>query len=147
MKLVSYLNDGQDQLAILVDGMLYNTDELHPDLPSSMGMFLNYWDDAYPNALVADQAIKEKRFQTLMKTQKKMVKKRNAQFVGKKLPVIVEGYHPESKFLMVGRTTGQCPEIDGIVIINDGRKVSAFGEIYNVEISECSGYDLIGKVL
>jgi len=63
MKLVSYLNDGQDQLAILVDGMLYNTDELHPDLPGSMSMFLNYWDDAYPNTLAAERAIKEKRFQ------------------------------------------------------------------------------------
>lgn len=62
MRLVSYLNDGHDQLAILVDGMLYNADELHPDSPGSMGMFLNYWEDAYPNALAAEQAIKEKRF-------------------------------------------------------------------------------------
>ncbi|MFT3703446.1 MAG: fumarylacetoacetate hydrolase family protein [Agriterribacter sp.] len=62
MKLVSYLNDGQDQLAILVDGMLYNTDELHPDLPGSMGMFLNYWEDAFPHASAAEEAVREKRF-------------------------------------------------------------------------------------
>lgn len=62
MKLVSYLADGHDQLAILVDGMLYHADELHPDIPGSIGMFLNYWEDAYPNALAAEQAIKEKRF-------------------------------------------------------------------------------------
>ena len=67
--------------------------------------------------------------------------------VGKKLPVVVEGYHPESKLLMVGRFYGQCPEIDGQVIINDGRKVKAFGKIYTVEITDAAGYDLVGRVI
>ncbi|MEO6330776.1 MAG: fumarylacetoacetate hydrolase family protein [Ginsengibacter sp.] len=47
MKLVSYNKDEQDQLAILEDGLLYDTDLLHPDLPVSMSMFLNYWDHVY----------------------------------------------------------------------------------------------------
>ena len=51
MKLVSYHKDGQDQLAILVDGLLYDTDLMHPDLPVSMSMFLNYWEDVLPVAL------------------------------------------------------------------------------------------------
>ena len=46
MKLVSYLKDEQDQLAVLVDGYLYDMSHLHPDLPNSMGMFLAYWEDA-----------------------------------------------------------------------------------------------------
>jgi fumarylacetoacetate (FAA) hydrolase len=57
MKLVSYLNDGRDQFAILVDGLVYNADLVHMELPSSMGMFLNYWEDLYPSALSANQAI------------------------------------------------------------------------------------------
>jgi fumarylacetoacetate (FAA) hydrolase len=61
MKLVSYVKDGHDQLAIYIDGYLYNTDQLHPELPSSMGMFLNYWDDYYPIALTCHKAITEKR--------------------------------------------------------------------------------------
>ncbi|HTQ29301.1 MAG TPA: fumarylacetoacetate hydrolase family protein [Puia sp.] len=48
MKLVSYLKDGQDQLAMLVDGLLYDMENIHPDLPNSMGMMLNYWEDCYP---------------------------------------------------------------------------------------------------
>ena len=52
MKLVTYLKDEQQQLAILVDGNLYDTDTLHPDLPISMSMFLNYWDDIMPVAAV-----------------------------------------------------------------------------------------------
>lgn len=62
MKLVSYLRDGQDQLAILINGLLYNADELHPNLPGSMGMFLNYWDDAFPLAQQAEEAILQGRF-------------------------------------------------------------------------------------
>lgn len=56
MKLVSYYKDEQDQLAIFSDGLLYDTDLLHPDLPVSMAMFLNYWEDIYP----ATAAINEK---------------------------------------------------------------------------------------
>lgn len=58
MKLVTYLKEGHDQLALLVDGKLYDTDLLHSDLPVSMAMFLNYWDDMYPLALAAEKQIK-----------------------------------------------------------------------------------------
>ncbi|MGN6163944.1 MAG: fumarylacetoacetate hydrolase family protein [Flavisolibacter sp.] len=50
MKLISYLKEDHDQLAILVDGLLYDMDLIHPDLPNSMGMFLNYWEDVFPVA-------------------------------------------------------------------------------------------------
>jgi len=59
MKLVSYYNGEQDQLAILVDGLLYDTDLMHPDLPASMSMFLNYWEDLYPVTVTIDNKIKE----------------------------------------------------------------------------------------
>lgn len=48
MKLITYLNEGQEQLAVLQEGRVYNMDQLHPDLPSSMNLFLNYWDDYLP---------------------------------------------------------------------------------------------------
>lgn len=99
----------------------------------------------YPNQIPED--VKEKRFRRLMQVQQKIVKKRNKAFIGKKLEVIVEGYHPESRLLMCGRYAGQCPEIDGMIIINDGRKVTAFGERYTVEITDVSDYDLVGKVI
>ena len=59
MKLVTYLKDGHDQLALLVEDKLYDTDLLHPDLPISMAMFLNYWEDMFPLAQAAEQKIKE----------------------------------------------------------------------------------------
>ena len=58
MKLVTYLKHNHEQLAMIVNGKLYDLDNLHPDLPVSMAMFLNYWDDMYPLALAAEQQIK-----------------------------------------------------------------------------------------
>lgn len=57
VQIVSYLQDSHDRLAVLIDGLLYNMDELHPDLPGSMGMFLNYWDDALPIATHARNSV------------------------------------------------------------------------------------------
>lgn len=59
MKLVTYLKEGRDHLAMLVDGRLYDMETLHPDLPVSMAMFLNYWDDIMPLAKAVEQRIKE----------------------------------------------------------------------------------------
>src|SRR5688572_6145263 len=62
MKLVSYYKDGQDQLAFLVDGLLYDTDLVHPHLPVGMAMFLNYWEDLYPIARSVDKTLKDGKF-------------------------------------------------------------------------------------
>jgi len=48
MKLVSYLKDQQEQLAFYSNGALYDADKLHPDMPGTMSLFLNYWDDLMP---------------------------------------------------------------------------------------------------
>ncbi len=50
MKLVSYIKEGRDQLAAYVDGYLFDMEDLHPDLPNNMGLFLQYWEDSIPAA-------------------------------------------------------------------------------------------------
>lgn len=94
-----------------------------------------------------DEGTKERRYKQLMQVQKKVVKKRLKKMVGKTITVVVEGYHPESKLLMIGRHSGQCPDIDGCVIINDARGVNAFGKRYLVEITDTTDYDLVGRVI
>lgn len=59
MKLVSYLRDSHDQLAILVDGHLYDMEKIHPDLPNNMSMFLQYWEDSLPMAMAGDLMVKD----------------------------------------------------------------------------------------
>jgi fumarylacetoacetate (FAA) hydrolase len=61
MKLVSYLKEEHDQLAILENNLLYDTDLLHTEMPSSMMMFLTYWEDNYSLALKLNQAISDNR--------------------------------------------------------------------------------------
>jgi fumarylacetoacetate (FAA) hydrolase len=61
MKLVSYLKDDHDQLGILIDGIVYDADTLHPDLPGSMGLFLNFWDDSLQLAYAGMDYLKSGR--------------------------------------------------------------------------------------
>jgi fumarylacetoacetate (FAA) hydrolase len=39
--------------------MVYDMEVLHPDLPSSMSMFLNYWEDSFPVAQAGELMLKE----------------------------------------------------------------------------------------
>ncbi len=59
MKLVSYLKDGHDALAVQVDNYLYDMDLLHPDLPTSMSLFLAYWEDVFAIAQQGERMIRE----------------------------------------------------------------------------------------
>jgi ribosomal protein S12 methylthiotransferase len=93
------------------------------------------------------EKVKEKRQKRLASTQQEVVAQLNQQMVGRKLTVVVENYHPETDLLLVGRYFGQCPEIDGQVILNDWQRVEAFGQRYLVEITATSGYDLVGRVI
>jgi fumarylacetoacetate (FAA) hydrolase len=63
MKLITYLKGGEEQqLAMVVNGIVYDMDALHSDLPVSMAMFLNYWDDVMPMARNCEQRILEGGF-------------------------------------------------------------------------------------
>jgi fumarylacetoacetate (FAA) hydrolase len=59
MKLVSYIKDGHEQLAVLINEIIYDTEVLHPELPGTMSMFLNYWEDAFPVAQAGELLLKE----------------------------------------------------------------------------------------
>ena len=62
MKLVTYLTkQGHDQLAFLYNNKLFNADEVHPDLPRTMSMFLQYWEDLFPIAQGMNEAIVDGR--------------------------------------------------------------------------------------
>ncbi len=92
------------------------------------------------------EEVKQDRYHRLSLVQQRMTEKRQRQLIGKTLDVVIEGYHPDSKLLMTGRYYGQCPDIDGTVIINDIRKVKSFGTRYPVVITDVIGYDLVGHV-
>ncbi|HVV02910.1 MAG TPA: fumarylacetoacetate hydrolase family protein [Puia sp.] len=57
MKLVSYLKEEHEQLAVLVEGMIYDVEVIHPDIPNTMSMCLNYWDELFPVLQAGELAI------------------------------------------------------------------------------------------
>jgi len=59
MKLITYRNDEQEQLGVLIGENVYAMDQLHPELPNSMNLFLNYWDDYLPLAQASAAAIRD----------------------------------------------------------------------------------------
>src|SRR5678809_1312343 len=59
MKLVSYLEEERDRLGVLINNVVYDMDVLHPDLPNSMSMFLNYWEDSFPVAQAGELMLRE----------------------------------------------------------------------------------------
>jgi fumarylacetoacetate (FAA) hydrolase len=62
MKIVSYLKEEREQLALLVDDLIYDVELIHPDIPNTMNMLLNYWDEIFPTLQAGDLNIRENDF-------------------------------------------------------------------------------------
>jgi fumarylacetoacetate (FAA) hydrolase len=59
MKFVSYLENDRDRLGVLIHDKIYDLEVLHPDLPNSMSMLLNFWEDAFPVAQAGELMLRE----------------------------------------------------------------------------------------
>jgi ribosomal protein S12 methylthiotransferase len=92
-----------------------------------------------------DGRTKERRRRQLMALQKGVSARRNRRRVGERVEVLVEGTHPDSELLLRGRLAAQAPEIDGGVILNDGRADP--GSFVGCEITEAHPYDLVARIL
>ena len=97
------------------------------------------WGDPIPNAL------KHERRNKIMEAQQKVSAERNKTYIGKKLKVLVDGVSEESDLLLQGRNEFQGPEVDGLVLINEGN--ARPGTFHEVEITESHTYDLIGHIV
>ncbi len=94
------------------------------------------------------QDVIEERFDRLFEAQREIVRELNSAYLGKVIPVLIEGEHEETELLIQGRHEGQAPDIDGKVIINDlaGLDVQV-GDLVHVEVTEVLDYDLVGRVV
>lgn len=92
-----------------------------------------------------DEDVKSKRYDKLMSLQKSISRNKMKGYLGKELQVLVEGLSPESDLLLQGRYFGQAPEIDGVVLINEG--AAAPGTFVTVQVTDTHDYDLVGTVL
>jgi len=84
-------------------------------------------------------AVKQERYDRLMTLQQGISLKKNQEFIGKSLKVLVEG---KGEGITLGRSYRDAPEIDGYIIVeNDNLPL---GEMVNVRINGAMPYDLSG---
>ena len=94
---------------------------------------------------IPPKGIVDLRRDRLMRFQAAIAKKKNHTFIGRTMPVLIEGVSDETDLLLKGRTARMAPEVDGQVLINRGR--GRVGEIMPVLIKEAYSYDLIGEII
>ena len=80
----------------------------------------------------------------LMFTQAGIVARRQRARVGSVVPVLVDGPSPDSDLVLQGRTAGQAPDIDSVVVLSecDPSRYAA-GDLVDAEITGAHGYDLV----
>jgi ribosomal protein S12 methylthiotransferase len=92
-----------------------------------------------------DEETKQRRYEAVMEVQQNISREKHRAFIGKTLEVVVEGLSDETDLLLQGRMSQQAPDIDGVVLINDGQ--ANIGEFVRVKITESMEYDLIGEIV
>jgi ribosomal protein S12 methylthiotransferase len=113
-----------------------------------VGCFQYSPEENTPGGRMADQVddeIKQKRYEAVMEVQQNISREKHKAFVGKTIEVVVEGLSEETDLLLQGRMSQQAPDIDGVVLINDGQ--AKVGEFVKVKVTDSMEYDLIGEIV
>jgi ribosomal protein S12 methylthiotransferase len=148
----------------LIVGLPGETDDDFADLLSfvreqrfeRLGVFEYSREEGTPAAEMDGQVpeeLKRERFQAIMEAQRAIAAEHQRRQVGRRLEVLVEGASEETEHLLVGRSSQQAPEIDGLTYINEiaipGQEGAVLypGEIVTVEVTAAGDYDLVGRVV
>ncbi len=89
--------------------------------------------------------LKGDRRDRIMEVQQRIAFEKNEARLGATVEVLVEGAHPETEHLLVGRASTQAPDVDGQILLNDGHADP--GTFARVQLTETAGYDLVGRIL
>ena len=134
-------------------------EELYRDLDQLdleyVGVFKYSKEEGTPAAELKDQvhpATKRKRFKRLTEMLERKSFDRNRKYIGRTVPVLVEGPSEESELLLKARMASQAQEIDGHVLINDlgtlQLEEAIAGALVEVEITEVlPPHDLVARAL
>jgi ribosomal protein S12 methylthiotransferase len=106
-----------------------------------IGAFTYYQEEstrAFPLGDPVPDEVKKDRLERLMLKQQDISLKKNQSFIGKTLPVLIEGYN---EGISIGRSYRDAPEIDGLVFVEANLKV---GELHDIRITDAMVHDLVG---
>jgi ribosomal protein S12 methylthiotransferase len=110
-----------------------------------MGAFMYSQEEGTPAGAMPGQIasrIKERRRHRLMERQRDISWGYHQTLIGRRLRVLVDGFSAAEQ-LWEGRYEGQAPEIDGVVYVQ-GEHLKP-GTFVDIEVSEATEYDLIGR--
>jgi ribosomal protein S12 methylthiotransferase len=114
-----------------------------------LGAFTYSPEDGTPAKELPGQVpakVAEKRLDELMTAQQKITAKKQREWVGKTLRVLIDEISEDGKWAL-GRSYREAPEVDGLVNvkIRKGETIQP-GEFYEVKITQAQVYDLIGEI-
>ncbi len=113
-----------------------------------LGAFVYSPEEGTPGAALPGRVargVARRRHGRLLAAQEPIARRRRAALVGRRLRALVEGACAETEHLLQGRHHGMAPEIDGRLLINDGRAPA--GALVEVEITDAFSSDLVGRIV
>lgn len=113
-----------------------------------LGVFEYSQEENTPAHDMPDQIperLKRRRYDILMKEQRRIHKENNEKRVGLTLKVLCEGYDKAAE-TYYGRSAYDAPDIDGKVYFSAPRRLRD-GEMVDVSVTEVLDYDLYGRAL
>ncbi|NUQ56723.1 MAG: radical SAM protein, partial [Dehalococcoidia bacterium] len=104
------------------------------------------WTAAFEMPGQVPPEVMAERRNRFMRQQRKIAAKLARRFVGRTLPLLVEGAGEDEDGapVVVGRTYREAPEVDGLVV---ARGVAEPGSVASVRITAAAEYDLFGALV
>lgn len=109
-----------------------------------VGVFPFYFEPGTTSEPLGDPIplqVKEERLERLMLLQQDISQKRNQKFIGKTLPILIEGYNDG---ISIGRSYRDAPEIDGLVFAEGQAEI---GTLVHAKITGAMPHDLMGHIV
>ncbi len=116
-----------------------------------LGVFTYSDEEGTPASHLPDKVpaeIAEDRRQHLMELQQDILRDKAAAWLGRTVPVIVDGILPDADVLIQARTRYQAPEIDGVIYLTDGPldRIRR-GDFVTARIHKYLEYDFAAEVI
>lgn len=113
-----------------------------------LGTFMYSKEDGTPASRLKEQIhhnTKKSRYNKIMELQKVNSNENLQKYINKELEVLIEGITFDSKYY-VGRTEFDVPDMDGIVYVENNKKLE-IGTFVKCKIIETQEYDLKAKII
>ena len=114
-----------------------------------LGAFMYSHEEGSASFRFPDQvpdALKQARFDRLMRVQQEIAARVNERWIGRTCEVVIDEADANDPLQFVGRTSADCPEVDGVVFVRSTTPLAP-GTFIPVAITDSYEYDLVGTAV